>query len=152
MYFSHVRAWFTCSSVHASTLHPLLAHHCLCYVNDCCVYDLTFLFRTVCVFFNWVGHRIIFVHFCHGPPSVAIFDFRVYCLLFQIFFCIQMMFWIMFPIFCIFLCFNWLVLLFSMVGPIYIVCQFPLVAFALCKFSCFCWHSFWLVQLENCSN
>ena len=29
-YFSHLCAWFTCSSVHTSTLHPLIAHHHLC--------------------------------------------------------------------------------------------------------------------------
>jgi len=27
-----------------STLHPLLAHHHLHYINDCYVYDVTFLF------------------------------------------------------------------------------------------------------------
>jgi len=31
--FLHLCACFTCSSVHVSTLHPLLAHHHLCYVD-----------------------------------------------------------------------------------------------------------------------
>ena len=32
------------SSVHTLYLHPLFTHHHLCYVNDCYVYDLTFVF------------------------------------------------------------------------------------------------------------
>ena len=31
--FLHLCACFTCSSAHALTLHPLLAHHCLCHVD-----------------------------------------------------------------------------------------------------------------------
>jgi len=33
-YFSHLYARFICSFVHTLTLHRLLAHHRLCYVND----------------------------------------------------------------------------------------------------------------------
>jgi len=31
---SHLCAYFTCWSVHPSTLRPVLSHHHLCYVND----------------------------------------------------------------------------------------------------------------------
>jgi len=38
-----VYAHLTCSSWYTSTLYPLLAHHHLCYVNVCYVFDLTFV-------------------------------------------------------------------------------------------------------------
>ena len=46
--FLHLCACFTCSSVHVSTLHPLLAHHHLCFsfVDVNCV-----LFAVLSVFF-----------------------------------------------------------------------------------------------------
>ena len=48
-------ASFTCSSVHASTLHPLLAHHHLCCVDVYCVCTMCFFGRFVtCLWFqNW---------------------------------------------------------------------------------------------------
>jgi len=42
--FLHLCACLTCSSVHASSLHPLLAHHHLCYVGVYCVVFFVFLF------------------------------------------------------------------------------------------------------------
>ena len=44
-HFSHLCAWLMCSStgIYLSTLHVLLAHYCLCYVNEYYVYDLTHL-------------------------------------------------------------------------------------------------------------
>ena len=41
--FFHLCACFTCSSVHISILHPLFAHHHLCYFNDFYAFDLTFV-------------------------------------------------------------------------------------------------------------
>ena len=35
--FLHLCACFICPSVHASAIHPLLAHHHLCYVDEYCV-------------------------------------------------------------------------------------------------------------------
>ena len=37
-YFLHLYACLTCSSVHASSLHPLLAQHHLCYADVYCVF------------------------------------------------------------------------------------------------------------------
>jgi len=45
----------------------------LCFCNICCSTEMPWDY---------------FVHVCHGPPSFAIFDFEVYCLLFQLFVCI----------------------------------------------------------------
>jgi len=43
---STVCACFICSYVHASTLHPLLAHHHLCYADVYCAFvESTFMFR-----------------------------------------------------------------------------------------------------------
>jgi len=60
-HFLHLYACLTCSFVHASTLHPLLSHHHLCYVDVYCVffcfwlYFLCFLLFSVCsVVFNAV--------------------------------------------------------------------------------------------------
>ena len=36
--FPYLYAYLTCWSVHASSLHPLLAHHHLCYVDVYCVF------------------------------------------------------------------------------------------------------------------
>jgi len=45
--FSDINAWHTCSSAHTSIPHPLLAHHHLCFVNDCDVYYLTFAYPSL---------------------------------------------------------------------------------------------------------
>jgi len=45
-YFLHLYACLTCSSVHASSLHPLLAHHHLCYVDVYCVFFLFLIHAT----------------------------------------------------------------------------------------------------------
>jgi len=45
--FLHLYPCFTCSSVHTSTLHPLL----LCYVNVCYVFDLPFV-----LLYFWVSN------------------------------------------------------------------------------------------------
>ena len=43
--FLHLCTCLTCSSIHASSLHPLLAHHHLCYVDVYCVlFCFCFLF------------------------------------------------------------------------------------------------------------
>ena len=47
--FLHLCACFTFSSVHVSTLHPLLAHHFLCYVYVYCVFYLIFVLYFVTV-------------------------------------------------------------------------------------------------------
>ena len=102
---TYVCAWFTCSSVHASTFHPLLAHRHLSYVNhDCCLYDLTFVSEIYVVQLK-----------CHGFISFmfAIAPFRYLLLLtlgctlptFPIF-CLYLIFCIidlMCPIFCVFI-------------------------------------------------
>jgi len=60
----------TCSSVHASTLHPLLAHHHLCYVDVYCVFFLLvvfllFSFFSVCLVFSYQFNEIrIGLHDC----------------------------------------------------------------------------------------
>jgi len=46
----HLCAYFTCSSVHTSTLHLLLAHHHLCYVDVYCVFDTAFIFCYFCFY------------------------------------------------------------------------------------------------------
>jgi len=43
-YFLHLYAYLTCSSVHASSLHPLLAHHHLCYVDVYCVFSIFLIY------------------------------------------------------------------------------------------------------------
>ena len=42
--FLHLYACLTCSSVHTSSLHPLLAHHHLCYVDVYCVFLFFYFF------------------------------------------------------------------------------------------------------------
>jgi len=74
--FPHLYACLTCSSVHASSLHALLAHHHLCYVDVYCVfyffcYMLHFfvtsfwlvcvhIFSFVMIFLLWCNHPIMF--------------------------------------------------------------------------------------------
>ena len=48
-FFLNLFACFTCSSSYASTLHPLLAHHYLCYVDVYCIY---FIFAVFLCFFS----------------------------------------------------------------------------------------------------
>jgi len=50
--FLHLYACLTCSSVHASSLHPMLAHHHLCYVDVYCVFlfFISFLFLLYATF------------------------------------------------------------------------------------------------------
>jgi len=43
-YFLHLCACLTCSSVHASSLHPLLAYHHLCYADVYCVFFIFIFF------------------------------------------------------------------------------------------------------------
>ena len=45
-YFLHLYACLTCSSVHASSLHPLLARHHLCYVDVYCIFFLFLIHAT----------------------------------------------------------------------------------------------------------
>ena len=49
--FLQLCACFTCSSTHVSTLHPLLAHHHLCYVDVYCVFFFNFIFAVFLRFF-----------------------------------------------------------------------------------------------------
>jgi len=49
--FLHIYACLTCSSVHASSLYPLLAHHRLCYVDLLWVSFIFFFGTTSLVFF-----------------------------------------------------------------------------------------------------
>jgi len=73
-YFFYLCAWFTYhSSVHASILHLLFAHHHLCYVNDCYIWFNIYVSVIYVVQLKCHG---IFVHSClHWFPSFAIFDF-----------------------------------------------------------------------------
>ena len=57
--FLHLYACLTCSSVRASSLHPLLAHHHLCYVDVYCVFlffllFLFFLIFVICYISLWL--------------------------------------------------------------------------------------------------
>jgi len=56
-YFLHLCACLTCLSVHASSLHPLLAHHHLCYVD---VYGVFFCF--FCLIFQLFLLVLVVVH------------------------------------------------------------------------------------------
>jgi len=51
-YFLHLYACLTCSSVHALSLHPLLAHHHLCYVDVYCVFYFIF---AICYFLCYMS-------------------------------------------------------------------------------------------------
>ena len=71
-YFPHLYACLTCSSVHASSLHPLLAHHHLCYVDVYCVFYLFLLYATflcdsildyLCTYFCLIVFFIPFLSF-----------------------------------------------------------------------------------------
>ena len=75
-YFSYLCAWFTFhSSVHASILHLLLAHHHLCYVNDWYIWFNIYVSIIYVVQLKCHG---IFLNSClHWSPSFAIFDFGV---------------------------------------------------------------------------
>jgi len=65
--FLHLCACLTCSSVHVSTLHPMLAHHHLCYVDIHCLFLLYFssLFF-YCIF------CLLFVYCCNLCCSIEI--------------------------------------------------------------------------------
>jgi len=74
--FLRLYACLTCSSVHASSLHSLLAHHHLCYVDVYCVLSL-FLFSYFCDMLHffvtsflacwkllfWIHFIVIFTYF-----------------------------------------------------------------------------------------
>ena len=93
--FSHLRACLTCLSVHASSLHPLLAYHHLCYVDIYGVF-LFLLYATflcdsglvVCVhIFSFVFifvsfHAIATILYCHLP---YVFSVQFMCLIWSLF-------------------------------------------------------------------
>ena len=58
--FLHLYACLTCSSVHASSLHTLLAHHHLCYVDVYCV----FLFLIYATFLCDSILDCLYTYFC----------------------------------------------------------------------------------------
>ena len=60
--FFHLCACFMCSSAHVSTLHPLLAHHHLYYVDVNCV---CFFLCIFCFFFSVRVLLFCFCGYCH---------------------------------------------------------------------------------------
>jgi len=62
--FLHLYACLTCSSVHASILHPLLAHHhlCYCHVDVYCVFFYLHIFFLNCKYhvFLFSNHLVFF--------------------------------------------------------------------------------------------
>ena len=78
-YFLHLYACFTCSSVHASSFHPLLAHHHLCYVDVYC--DFFIYFGYMLLFFVtpfWIVcvHILVWLFFLyHFILAVYFFDY-----------------------------------------------------------------------------
>ena len=91
--FFHLYTSLTCSSVHASSLHPLLAHHHRCYVDVYCVlfcyfFCLFFYFCYMLHFFMtliWCGLcfvRLLFISFWLGWSKMWIPHFVChFCLL-----------------------------------------------------------------------
>ena len=77
--FLHLYACLTCSSVHASSLHPLLANHHLCYVDVS--FFVFFLIFAICYFSLWF---ICFVSFFFELMLNLIFGlfFKFTCLFF----------------------------------------------------------------------
>jgi len=63
------RACFTCSSVHTSSLHPLLAHHDMCYTD---VHLIVYLTQYSCF------DNIVFTSFCHSHWLNRIFCLQVW--------------------------------------------------------------------------
>jgi len=68
---SPIYACLTCSSVHASSHHPLLAHHHLCFVD---VYCVLFFFCFICCISLWLHFGLFvyivslsFLFLCHSP-------------------------------------------------------------------------------------
>ena len=79
-HFLHLCACFTCSSVHVSTLHPLLAHHHLCYVDVHCTFlFLYFIFAVYLSFFVSV-HVLLswFLLFCQISHEKKLFGFLAF--------------------------------------------------------------------------
>jgi len=87
--FLHLCACFTCSSVHVSTLHPLLAHHYLCSVDVNCVFFRCILW----VFFSVHVLLFCFCGYCHWSVVWCVhllfcmWLFCYYCCLFYTFVC-----------------------------------------------------------------
>jgi len=91
-YFLHLYACLTCSSVNASSLHPLLAHHHLCYVDVYCVFFFYFWymlhffvtpFWIVCVhIFVWLFflyHFILAVFLLNSIIVSMIYQMWIFC-------------------------------------------------------------------------
>ena len=101
-YFLHLYACLTCSSVRASSLHPLLAYHHLCYVDVYCVF---FIFLFLC---NYLVQNmmqivmritIILILMCK-PSTSGIHTFHVWLWLFKYFICLRVfiIFWAFFKV------------------------------------------------------
>ena len=87
-YFLHLYACLTCSSVHASSLHPLLAHHHLFYVDvycfffifDVCYISLWLRFWIVCGLCTYFCLIVFLYHFILAVClSVFVWFFLLFC-------------------------------------------------------------------------
>jgi len=85
-YFSHLYTCLTCSFVHTTILHPLLAHHHLCYTY-CYIYDITLVFYYMCNVAQLKCLWVISLMFAINPLSFVIFDFGFIAFFSHIFVC-----------------------------------------------------------------
>jgi len=79
----HLYACLTCSSVHASSLHPLLAHHHLCYF-DVDVYFFLCIFSYLCDMLHFCVIHMLCIFFLAYVKPHFLLVFRIYLLVFFI--------------------------------------------------------------------
>jgi len=82
-HFFHQCACYTYSSGHTSTLHPLLTHHHLCYIDVYCVFNSTFICVSLILFLCLLGLPLTLVKsvtwiFC-AIRLVQIFSCSFFC-------------------------------------------------------------------------